>query len=55
MVLVIAASTPPAALLGMFAARFGNDTALASSLVSVQTAFSAVTMPLIVGLAAALD
>ena len=49
-VLVIAASTPPAALLGMFAARFGNDTALASSLVSVQTAFSAVTMPLIVGL-----
>lgn len=54
-VLVIAASTPPAALLGMFAARFGNDTALASSLVSVQTAFSAVTMPLIVGLAAALD
>ena len=53
-VLVIAASTPPAALLGMFAARFGNDTALASSLVSVQTAFSAVTMPLIVGLAAAL-
>lgn len=53
-VLVIAASTPPAALLGMFAARFGNDTALASSLVSVQTAFSAVTMPLVVGLAAAL-
>ena len=54
-VLVIAASTPPAALLGLFAARFGNDTALASSRVSVQTAFSAVTMPLIVGLAAALD
>lgn len=51
LVLLIAASTPPAALLSMFAARFGKDTELASSLVSVQTAISAVTMPVMVGLA----
>ena len=35
----------------MFAARFGKDTSLTSSLVSVQTAISAITMPLMVGLA----
>ena len=51
LVLLIAASAPPAALLSMFAARFGKDTELASSLVSVQTAISAVTMPMMVGLA----
>lgn len=51
LVLLIAASAPPAALLSMFAARFGRDTSLCSSLVSVQTAFSAVTMPIMVGLA----
>ena len=51
LVLIIAASAPPAALLSMFAARFGKDTALTSSLVSVQTAISAATMPLLVGLA----
>jgi len=51
LVLLIAASAPPAALLSMFAARFGKDTELASSLVSVQTAISAVTMPVMVGLA----
>ena len=51
LVLTIAASAPPAALLSMFSARFGKDTALASSLVSVQTALSAATMPLLVGLA----
>ena len=48
---VIAASAPPAALMSMFSAKFGLDTALASSLVSVQTAFSALTMPLLVSLA----
>ncbi len=51
LVLAIAASAPPAALLSMFAARFGRDTALTSSLVSVQTAISALTMPVLVGLA----
>ena len=51
LVLLIAASAPPAALLSMFAARFGKDTELASSVVSVQTAISAVTMPVMVGLA----
>ena len=49
--LLIAAGAPPAALLSMFAARFGKDTALTSSLVSVQTAISALTMPVLVGLA----
>lgn len=51
LVLIIAASAPPAALLSMFAARFGSDTALTSSVVSVHTALSAVTMPIMVGLA----
>ena len=51
LVLLIAASAPPAALLSMFAARFGKDTALTSSLVSVQKAISALTMPVLVGLA----
>lgn len=51
LVMLIAASAPPAALLSMFAARFGKDTALTSSLVSVQTAISALTMPVLVGLA----
>ncbi len=55
MVMLIAASAPPAALLSMFSAKFGRDTALASSLVSVQTALSALTMPLMVGLASALS
>lgn len=54
LVLLIAASAPPAALLSMFSAKFGCDTALSSSVVSVQTAFSALTMPIIVGLANAL-
>ncbi len=51
LVLTIAASAPPAALLSMFPARLGRDTSLPSSLLSVQTAFSALTMPLMVGLA----
>ena len=48
---VIAASAPPAALLSMFSAKFRLDTALASSMVSVQSALSALTMPLLVSLA----
>lgn len=48
---VIAASAPTAALMSMLSAKFGQDTALASSIVSVQTAFSALTMPLMVSLA----
>ena len=50
MVLVIAASAPAAALLSMLTAKFELDTELASSMVSVQTAFSALTMPLVVSL-----
>ena len=48
---VIAASTPPAALLGMFAAKFDKDVSLAPSLVAVQTLLSMITMPLVLGLA----
>ena len=48
---VIAASAPPAALLSMFAQKFESDTKLASSVVSVFTAISVVTIPLVVGLA----
>lgn len=48
---IVAASAPPAALLSMFSAKFGQDTALSSSVVSVQTLFSVLTMPVIVGLA----
>ncbi len=54
LVMLIAASAPPAALLSMFSAKFGCDTALAASLVSVQTAASALTMPVMVGLASVL-
>ena len=48
---VAAASTPPAALLSMFAAKFGQDTALSSGVVSLQTLFSVLTIPVIVGFA----
>ena len=48
---VVAASAPAAAILTMFAAKFDRDTALTSSIVAVQTLFSILTMPLIVGLA----
>ena len=51
LVTVIAASTPPAALLSMFAQKFGCDTRLASSMVSVFTAISVLTIPPVVGLA----
>ena len=53
-VLVIAASAPPAAITSMFAAKFGGNTALASSVVSLHTLFSIVTMPLIIALAQSL-
>ena len=51
LVTVIAASTPTAALLSMFAQKFGNDTRLAASMVSVFTAISVLTIPPVVGLA----
>lgn len=51
LVTVIAASTPPAALLSMFTQKFGGDTRLAASVVSVFTALSVLTIPLVVGLA----
>ena len=50
MVLCIASSAPPAALLSMFSTRFGGDKELASSLMSVHTALSVLTMPVMVGL-----
>ncbi len=49
--LTIAASAPPAAILVMFSEKFGQDAHFASSLVSVQTVFSVLTMPVIVGIA----
>ena len=49
--LVIASSTPPAALMSMFAQKFSADTKLASSVVSVFTAISVLTIPPVVGLA----
>lgn len=51
LVMVIAASTPPAALLSMFTQKFGSDTRLAASMVSVFTALSVLTIPPVVGLA----
>lgn len=51
LVTVIAACTPPAALLSMFAQKFGSDTRLSSSMVSVFTAISVLTIPPVVGLA----
>ena len=50
MALIIAAATPPAALLSLFSAKYDTDSALASSVVSVQTALSVLTMPVLVGL-----
>ena len=51
LVTVIAACTPPAALLSMFAQKFGSDTRLSSSMVSVFAAISVLTIPPVVGLA----
>lgn len=48
---MIAVSAPVAAATTMFATRYGQDTALSVNLVSLSTLFSALTMPLIVGLA----
>lgn len=50
---VAAASAPCAALLSIFSARYERDTALASSLVAAETLLSALTMPVMVGLAVA--
>ena len=48
---MIAVSAPVAAATTMFATRYGQDTARSVTLVSLSTLFSALTMPLIVGLA----
>ena len=50
-VVTIAAAAPPAALLSMMSVKFGKDAELASSITSVHTLLSALTMPVIVGLA----
>lgn len=50
---VAAASAPCAALLSIFSARYERDTALASGLVAAETLLSALTMPIMVGLAVA--
>lgn len=50
---VSAAAAPCAALLSIFAARFERDPSLASGLVAAETLLSALTMPLMVGLAVA--
>lgn len=46
--IVIAASAPCAANTAMFAGKFGRDTSLSVTLVSVSTLFSILTMPVIV-------
>ena len=46
--MVIAASAPCAANTAMFAGKFGRDTSLSVTLVSVSTLFSILTMPVIV-------
>ncbi len=50
-IIVIAASAPPASLLGILSAKFGRDTALSSGVVSFHTLLSILTMPLMVSLA----
>ena len=49
--LVTAASAPVAAMVSMFAAKYGRDTEVSSGLVSVTTLLSIVTMPPIIALA----
>ena len=51
---MIAAAAPAAAIVNMFAVRFGGDTELSSSTVATHTLFSCLTMSLMVGLAMAL-
>ncbi len=48
---VIAAGAPAAALLSMFSARLDKDADFSGSIVAFQTLISAITMPLVVGLA----
>ena len=48
-----AAAAPCAALLSIFATRYEGDKSLASSLVALETLLSALTMPVMVGLAVA--
>ncbi len=50
-VCAIAASAPVAAVVTMFSNKFGADTPLSATLVSVSTLLSIVTMPVIVGIA----
>ena len=45
---VIPASAPAAATTALFSDRFGQDTGLASSIVTVTTLVSIVTMPLLI-------
>lgn len=49
--IVIASAAPAAAVTGMFAEKFGNDTDFASGLTATQTAISIVSIPVIVGVA----
>ena len=53
-VVVIAASTPPAALLTMMANKYSGNSALPAGVVAAETVLSVLTMPLVVGLALAL-
>lgn len=50
-VLVIAASTPPAAMLSMMANKYSREKALPAAVVAAETVLSVLTMPVIVGLA----
>jgi len=53
-VCTIAASAPVAAATTMFSDKFGGDTELSATLVSLTTLLSIITMPLVVGLASVL-
>lgn len=48
---VISASAPVAAITTMFSSKFGQNTSLSVNMVSLSTAFSLVTMPIIITLA----
>lgn len=50
----IAASSPVAAATTMFSEKFGGDTSLSATMVSITTILSIITMPLVVGLSAML-
>lgn len=49
--IVIAASTPPGAIVGMLCAKYNKDSSFASSVLSVQTLVSVLTMSVMVALA----